>query len=441
MATTTLPTLRQETLRELDLGLLIPNAFFDAAAAGSITSANMLRNSNWGIDQFRSKVTVIFRPGAATSADFIRYAGDLTNTTGLLAHTGANYADTTVTSENVELWYNGIRPDREVLDALNRAHTDVFFDTDFALSHLSDLDGDMAVSTDSNWTDVGTPTTSAKSTTGRRTPYGLRSYQVVADAANEGTQTATLDVTTGKRVKGFTILSCDSGTGSFRLYDVTNSANADTAAITSSEETPQLVMQDWQVVSSTAREFAAQILGTVNPSSVFINMVWLYKEDELRINFPSYVTEHFQAPYISQARPTGSQTATNTWNARSLEFHELVEGKDYWLLFHHADANPYGVRFKDSSYFDWPLFVQARRPHSDRVTFSAETDSTECPVHLLKPRFKIEVIDTILLPRKLNSENIVYQRAKAQQEWERASIARPVKKESQRRPWGGIPRA
>ena len=40
---TSLTTLRQRILRELDLGLLIPNGFFTSAAAGSITSDSLRR--------------------------------------------------------------------------------------------------------------------------------------------------------------------------------------------------------------------------------------------------------------------------------------------------------------------------------------------------------------------------------------------------------------
>lgn len=441
MATTTLTTLRQEVLRELDLGILIPNAFFDSAAATSITSSNLLRNTNWGADHFKRRRTVIFRPGAASAADFIRYAGQLTNSTGALAHTGANYADTTVGSESVELWYDEIRPDREVLDAFNRALRDVFYTTRISLSHLSDLDGDMSASTDTNWTDVGTPTTSAKSTTGRRAPYGPRSYQLVADAANEGTQSATLPITQGKRIKTYAIASCDSGTFSHQPRDVTNGADIGTA-ITHSEEEPQLTMIDWQAVPATCKEVALRLLGTVNPTDFYVNQVWLYKEDVLRVNFPSFVTEHFMAPYIEYATPTGNQTASNTWNALSLEFHELTEGKDYTLLAdHHPDAVPYGILLHDQRWFDYPLFIQVRRPYSDRVTFSAESDTTEAPINILKPRAKQEVLDTVLLPRGIKRDVTVYQRAEAESEWQRANASRPIQKESQRRPWGGIRRA
>ena len=44
--------LRQQAMLDLDLGILIPNADFDAAAATSITSAKNLRDTNMGSTQW-----------------------------------------------------------------------------------------------------------------------------------------------------------------------------------------------------------------------------------------------------------------------------------------------------------------------------------------------------------------------------------------------------
>jgi hypothetical protein len=439
LPSSTLTAIRQRALRELDLGLVIPNAKFDSAASTSITSADVMRNSRWSLAHFSQRETVIFRPGSATAADNVRYAGNLTNTTGALAHTGANYSDTTVTSEIPELWYDGVRPDLEVLDAINRALEFVHFSTFIPISHGGDLDYDMSASTDTNWTDVLTPTTSAKATTARRTPYGLRSYNLINNAANEGTQSATLPIVPARSVKGFAIASCNVGTASFRFYDVTNSASTGwEAAVTHSEENPMLMVQEWQAAPSTCREMAAQLLGTTDTSDIFWNGLWVYRQDNMRVNLPSFINEGFKAPSIFQGRPRFS-VASHVYDAQSLDMIELHENKDYQFLYdHHPDANPYAIMVNGPEAYDWPLFVEARLPYSHMGTLSAEADTTTCPLHLLMPMVKIRLLNDVYLPRNPSNPVWLAKLAEANLEWQSVNHARPIKSVAKRPYYGGI---
>jgi hypothetical protein len=439
LPSSTLTAIRQRALRELDLGLVIPNAKFDSAASTSITSADVMRNSRWSLAHFSQRETVIFRPGSATAADNVRYAGNLTNTTGALAHTGANYSDTTVTSEIPELWYDGVRPDLEVLDAINRALEFVHFSTFIPISHGGDLDYDMSASTDTNWTDVLTPTTSAKATTARRTPYGLRSYNLINNAANEGTQSATLPIVPARSVKGFAIASCNVGTASFQFYDVTGSATTGWAdAVTHSEENPMLMVQEWQAAPSTCREMAAQLLGTTDTSDIFWNGLWVYRQDNMRVNLPSFINEGFKAPSIFQGRPRFS-VASHVYDAQSLDMIELHENKDYQFLYdHHPDANPYAIMVNGPEAYDWPLFVEARLPYSHMGTLSAEADTTTCPLHLLMPMVKIRLLNDVYLPRNPSNPVWLAKLAEANLEWQSVNHARPIKSVAKKPYFGGV---
>ena len=436
MPSSTLTTIRQRLLRELDLGIIIPNAKFDSAASTSITSADVMRNSRWTTNHFSQRNTVIYRPGSATAADNIRYAGDLTNSTGTLVHTGANYSDTTVTSEIPELWYDGVRADLEILDAINRALEFVHFSTFIPISHGGDLDYDMSASTDTNWTNVGSPSTSAKSTTARRVPYGLRSYQLINNGvANEGTRSATLGMGSSRSVKGFAIASVNVGGASFQLYDVTNAGTTSLLdAVTTSQEEPMLLIQEWQNVPSTTREIAANLLGTTTTSDVFWNGLWIYKQDNLRVNLPSFLNEGFKAPSIFQGRPKFS-VANHVYDAQSLEMVELKENQDYVYLYdHHNDANPYAIMVNGPEAYDWPLFVEARLPYSHMGVLSAESDATNAPLHLLMPKLKSTVLNDIYLPR--NPQNPVWlaKLAEANLQWVEANTARPIKSAA-KKPW------
>ena len=428
----TLTQLRQRLIRDLDLGWIVTNADFGAAAAGSVTSANMFQNTNISAGYYKGLKCVIFRPGAASAADYIRYAGLLTRTSGLIAHTGASYADTTVGSEGFELLKYGIRPTRELVDSLNRALEFEFLTTHVALSHLSPFDGDMALSTDSDWTDVGTPTTSAKYTSSAEViPWGPRAYELVGDAVNEGTRSTALRIEQDGDINIFAIASAHVGTASLQPYDTTNSAVFGTAT-THSEQRPQLMAVKQPDVPATCKQAALNMLNTANPSTTYWNQAWFYNLDNLVCRFPATVTEGFMAPSIWQARPT-SETATNVYDAQSFEPVHLVEGLDYFPIFAQGDAQPYKVRFANpmpstgGHPYEWPLFVEARRPASDLTTF-AETESatTNVAVHNLLPRWELDVLETILWG-KIPNDKWRMQHDRAQRMLLSATQARPVK--------------
>ncbi len=396
---TALTVLREELGQQLGMMKLIPNGSFTSAAAGSITSTDVLRDSNLGGGQYKG--WIIFRPGAASSADFVRYAGLLINTTGLLAHTGANYADTTVGSEVVELWRPGARPDLELLASLNRCLEYEYVSSLHALSHGSDADYGMEATTDTNWTDVLTPTTSAKTTGASVAPYGPRAYDVVNDAVNEGTRSSggSMRIGMGRQFSGFTVLQAFTGTASFQPYDLTNSVAFGTA-VTTSERAFTLLAQRSQAMPSTGAYLGFNILNTVNPGRMFVNAVWKYHHDQLFINLPTFITESFMLPKIMQARPRVT-LAENVYDALSFDFVPLIEGVDYWTQFNHADSTAYRVRFAEilpstgGHPYEWPLFCEYRRPQSDLVTMSAETDAVNVPKHNLLPRWKIDALETI----------------------------------------------
>ncbi len=400
---TAMTVLREELGQQLGMMVLIPNGSFTSAAAASITSTDVLRNSNWGGGQFKG--WIIFRPGAASSADFVRYAGILINSTGLLAHTGANYSDTTVGSEVVELWRPGARPDLELLASLNRVLEFEFLTEHFALSHIGGAsDGDMALSTDTQWTDVGTTSTSAKATTAAVTPWGPRSYHTINNAvADSGTRSASYRVRGdgNGRVSMFTIAASEVGTSSLRPYNNPGTAVfADTAAVTSGEREPQLLAVQSANVPSGCELASLNLTNTSATGDTYWNQAWLYNHDDLTISLPSAVTEGFMAPKIVQARPR-TTTGTNTYAAKSLDFIPLTEGVDYWLIIAHASAEPYKVRFAQrmpttgGHPYAWPLFVEARIPQSALITLTAEADVVNVPKHNLLPRWKIDCLETI----------------------------------------------
>lgn len=418
---TALTTLMQRALVEMDVGFVVPNADISAFAATTFTAARFFQNTNMASDFLQVKNAGFVRAGAASSADFWRPSGTLTNTSGVVNQVGPSWADTTVGSEEIECWYYGVRRDQEVLKSLNRVLEFKFVTSMTLLSHLSISDGGMELSTDSNWTDVGTPTTSAKASVG---PIGPRSYQLVADAANEGTRSAAVLMAQGRTASAWAVIAADAGTASVQLRDATNSADIGTA-ITHSERMPMLVMIQSQTIPATCKAVSLSLLGTVNPSTIYVNQAGITAHDNPLFRLPSFITEGFMAPRLYRGVPQVS-IASNVYDAGSIDYQPLTEGQDYRLVINHADAQPYKVRIlRPELMGGYPLFIEYRRPLSDLTTFSAESDSTTGPLHEIVPAFKLDLLRTVYNVGARQHPDLQRQINIATEEMQRASNARP----------------
>ncbi len=432
-----LKALRQQVGSELGVMYLINNADIDSFQNNGITSVRRLANLNWGAGYWSSIEAGIYRPDSATAADNWRFLDHLTNSSGALTITGT-YADTTVGSEIAEIWkYAGSNysPGVEILNAFNQALKEEYTPPiPLALSHLSVYDGDMSDTSDTNWTDVGTPTTSAKTTTASRTPYGMRSYHLAATAAaNSGTRSTSIPLAQSRYYSMFTIASVAVGTASLQPYNSTTGSTSEMpTAITTTEAEPQLMVIRNQHAPTSCHSLAMNMTNTSATGDTYWNQAWMYNLDNLIIHLPSYVSEHFKAPAIYQMIPrfSTSTTGQSVWNAQGVDMVPLSEGNDYRFSFDHVSANPYEVIFADRSAFQWPLVIQARRPYYDLVAsgagFSAETDTYPGPTRTFVNRCKIEVLKRIFIPAFPTDPKWVKLLQDAQADLDAASYARPI---------------
>jgi hypothetical protein len=107
---------------ELDGGAWLRVVPIDAATATTLT-ANTLRYGGVGNQKFSQKW--IIRPEASASADRERYSTDYAPATGVITHAGANYSDTTSTSESIEISdYEPRRIDTSITKALQGIRRD-----------------------------------------------------------------------------------------------------------------------------------------------------------------------------------------------------------------------------------------------------------------------------------------------------------------------------
>lgn len=390
---TTLKAARRALLRrhQEDLGIIRP---VTALAVGSVTVGS-LANTNLLAGKFSN--TILARYDAASAADLIRYGGDLTPASGLIAHTGANYADTTATDEFLEIWYDPeIRPDIDILDCLQYAHKRRLVECYFPLAHgnnLANADWDMQDSLHAFWDDSNA-TFVKQSTAAEVYPRGARSGTLTLSAGGGYTQSNVL-LPWPKSGIGmmFGFVRADIGTGIFRVLDQDGNTVDD---VDFTEREWLLVMKQFQVGSGD-KSIRARLLGTDNLDQIDVTGLWFVNPNILLFNLPTNIPERAKVTGVSVGMPRQQGSDDYTWLAGSLSYEKLEEQQHFRFLRPRADANPYQIEILPAArhLLRYPLFITVDCPYSApygvTVAFSAETDETDCPEDELVAETEIEM--------------------------------------------------
>ena len=350
-----------------------------ALAVGSVTVGS-LANTEWPVEKFRHNI--LFRPEAASAADFVRYAGQLTVASGLIAHTGANYADTTITNEELEIWYDpDIRPDTDILYLMQDALDYVKAQVMIPLRHgpaSADMQGSAV---DSDWTESGASDT--VDATASEVFKGAQSLTVTDSGSGNGyTQSALSPIGQGKGVSIFGIVKSDTGTSKLVALD---GAGNEQASISTTQEDWMLLMKHVQF-DAADEQIRLRLQEVAASDAGDWQMAWFVKEDDYIFRL-TYLSERQRVEGIAVGKPQVSGPEADTYLAGSMDFTErLEEGVHYKCYRPRADANPAYIQMlpKGYKYMREPLFLVLSAPYSApygaAIAFSAETDETDCPL-------------------------------------------------------------
>ena len=361
----------QTLLARGGIGQYIANGEITSLAAGSLTSVAHFRRGRFGADEFRNAQTTLWRPSNATGiADDYRDAGTLTTSTGALA-VDANWADSTVGTEDVYLVKHGIHP-LWIIEAMNLALREAYFQNEDWLSLA--LDPGFQSTATSSYTesdaDGGAATTFSKITTADSFnvyPPFIASGRILNAAAN-GYIRQRFKVSRGERVHVWWLARADIGAASegmsLGLYDVTNSAALGTA-ITSSEEDWQFLERREAVTSGAAgtEDLEVRLQGIGSIDDIYTNGLIVYKAGQRRMPVSTTWDTAKSTPGLSYVT-FGQSTASGVYKAWSIQKHEIPASEYRWLRTK-PGANPYAIEFNDNHWFNYPILINGRRAHSD----------------------------------------------------------------------------
>ena len=357
------------------------NGTADSIAAGSITDAFALRDSTLGPNHYRGNY--IYRPDLSTD-DRIKKASTLTNTTGLLAHSGSNYSDTS--DGNYEI-VGLLHPD-ELNACIERAIQRVYFE------YMSPLqgdctDGDMDANNTTSWT--GTDATVTKNTTASSIFSGIRSLRVANTGASGYAQSVTIRVIPNTYFYASAVLRSDVGTASLVVRDITNGATIGTSSTSAEEQFVHLWMKE--TVPSTCEEIAIRLTGSGASDDIYWNHAVFYQLDRKILPAPSWLDEPWKFQKLRQASYTKSisnQSDGGYDDAMSRVFKDWLQPSMFSLDPLHIDANPYQVQLMRTMPSE-ELWLGGKRPFSDLESLSTESSTTRAPQRELFAYCKDEV--------------------------------------------------
>jgi hypothetical protein len=324
------------------------------------------------------------RPGNATGvADYVRSVANLTASSGLLAN-DANWADTTIGSENVYI-LDGIHPVWFVED-LNIALRQEYFAN--SEPHSLAADAGFQSSVTSSWVesdaDGGPATTLTKVTTADSDNVftGIASGRVL-NAATDGYIRQRFNVTPGKEVYVGALARADVGTASLVLWDVTNSAQINSGGVVQHTGEHWGYMWRKEVVPATCEILEVRLQGEESNADIYWNGLWVQRVGERRIKLSSTweKSAQFKIPALVEAT-FGDNIGSGVEIAHSMEQVEIERSK-YDFGEESPAANPAYVQWHSGPQTG-PVYIQGRRAYSDLTTFTlALSETTSCDLDLI----------------------------------------------------------
>ena len=399
--------------------LVRPVPTLTAAAAQSATAA-ALQDTSLSAAHYASG-RWLYRPAAATSADYVRRCSAWTNSSGLFTHAGLAYSDTTATSETLEIW--SLPPDLDPLEvndcvnyALTRARRDAF--TPFS---IWTADADMENSGVGEWTASNASLTKSTSVLAG----GSQSLSVAATSANGYAGGLTVNVTPGKTYFVATLAAAQDGTATLQAYDITNSAEIDSESTTNRDFT---VLSLTFTAPSTCEQASIRLVQATSGQTALFKYLPGWQTGQTKIVAPTYIERSDDVFAIERLR-----FGANGQPARETERSTVTTRPNFDRDT--AGGNDVRVELGFGLGSDW-VFLRGQRRFSE---MTAEADSATAKLDWIASGALMELYQRLEAAAGSQQDRSNYQRKALdwRKRWNRwCEIEQPRREENNR--WTGV---
>lgn len=374
---------RQRMLQRYGLGKIIENTGLSFGTT-YVQSTRHFTDDYLPTGYYRGKRAIIWRPDAATAAqaDHFRRAGDYSASTNRLTIVGANYTDTTATSEEVELWYNDLQPDKEILEAIQNAQA--YLGARILLPLTIVANGGFFLGT-TNFTG-----SSATLDVADAVMQGRTALEVTNSGANGAGYSDAFGVTPGATLHAWAIGLGDTGTNRVVYEDVTNSNATVGEAQTFTAKRANVAYQQL-TVPDDCYQMRVGLGGVASNAVTRWDQVYINHEKDGRLFLPSAIQEAWEFEALCY-QAFDHQIDDGIYDALSVRIQEVPQA-DYTVSDLPGDSHTPIVQLHNRSWLKYPLVIQARLRDSTIDTLTADTDVTGQPLAMLAARATMMLIE------------------------------------------------
>lgn len=371
VATRTLLQICQEVAR--NLGAYENSTNTAAASTSGLTCANYPFITSLSNADTTLYVGCEVYPTAGTENTNARMVVTYAPSTGVFGISPA-WSTGMAAADTFDLYLKGLRI-AQIKTAINTALRQLWYVTIYPLSLVTDAD--METSGVTNW--AATSAASSKVSTAGNLLRGNQSLRVLNSGANGYAQSATMSITKDDSFYVEAYCRAAVGTGTLIAYDITNSANIDTA---SWDEIGWGKVYLTFSAPSTCEQIAIRLQGTGASDDIYWDDVNLLRVGTREILLPDWITHPSQVRHLLTD----------------------VAGRDRWDESHYIRTSHYRIIRDESNTLnplklslEWslgaPLWIEANRTYAE---LSADTGTTTCNRELIECAATVELLDKLI---------------------------------------------
>lgn len=319
----------------------------------------------------------VWRPTAASAADYFRHISGINVTSGQVTIDRA-WSDSTLGTEDFYLLAPGINP-IHIINALNLALDHIYFVNTEPLSEKPAgalvADAGFQATATSNYTASGSTFSKVTTDNSENIYDGIGAGRIL----NAGYIYQQFSVTPNELIHSYALTRLDTGTNfEHVLYDVSNSAAIGTTVEHAQEAYQWTVRRETVPTGCKLLQVRYQAEGATD--DVYISGQCTLFPNRARVTLDTKWDSKFKTMRLLYADLGGTSVADGVYQAHASQIME-VPPSDYRFVFQRSNANPGYVQFFNQSQKTWmnyPLFIFGRRPYSAVTTIAISDLTTVC---------------------------------------------------------------
>ncbi len=365
---TTLGAAADQVIIKSGAGFKVPNGAIGSISSTTITSVNYcLGPTKYSNNTYQG--WFVFRPAAATAADYIRRVSSMAPATGVVT-VDATWADTTLGTEDFYFFPPWMHP-QKIIDAANMANEKIYSENTEPLSTKPTGTG----ISDPGFQNVATSAYSAQDAsfakeTAANSMYVMQGF---------GSGKVTLSADNGYAYQRFDVIPDEP----FRLYTASAATAGDTSVVAARDVTGSATIDsvshaystfNWSIIRgnipAASAVLEARFGGALDTDVIYFGSQCVLFPDRARLFLDTKWDSDFKATSLMSVRLGGSTPTANVFPHASADFIP-IPASDYSFSFERGGPNPTAIHWHNDAQRRWyesPVMISGRRPWADFTT-------------------------------------------------------------------------